>query len=83
MHLYCRPNYKLAANKEPAYLSLVLSELINEATLIANFNIPGRHRINSVIRPELSANFSTGTSTALSIETNRFANGTFFSPINS
>ena len=35
---------------------------------------------NSVMGPVLSANFFVGASTALSIETNRFANGIFFSP---
>ena len=35
---------------------------------------------NSVMGPVLSANFFVGASTALSIETNRLANGTFLSP---
>ncbi len=69
---------------EAAHLKLVLPPVVKaRMRTVRNGTVAVAdrpHRFSSVIAPVLSANLSTGTSTAFSMETNRFASGTFLVP---
>ena len=84
-------NWGQATHKGEVSLKLTESDRmacpLNVSSLKAMSHIPCRCWVpqpnSSVIGPVLSANVLTGTSTALSIETNRLVSGTFWSPTNS